>query len=125
MAARRKTVLVCDDDSQMADVLKATLDRLGYDSDVRTDCTESLKAFSDNPDAYDMAILDRSMPQMTGDELAHKLSSIRPGLPVVLLSGTGLVTEDEPLPAGVTEMHEKPLTRSDLSALLDRLIGRE
>ncbi len=125
MEARRKTILVCDDDAQIAQMLKITLNRLGYDADVHTDAAESLKVFMKDPRPYDLAILDRSMPGITGEELAVRLSSIRPDLPVVLLTGTEYAGPDRPPPKGVTEVHQKPLKRAELSALLDRLIPRE
>ncbi len=125
MEPRRKTVLVCDDDAQIAHVLKITLERLGYDSEVRTDASESLEVFAKDPHHYDLAILDRSMPGITGEELAGRISSIRPDMPVVLLTGTEWAEPDRQPPKGVTEVHQKPLKRAELSALLDRLIPRE
>lgn len=125
MVPRRKTILVCDDDAQMAHVLKITLDRLGYDCNVQTDASESLKAFTADPGRYDLAILDRSMPGITGEELAGRISTIRPDMPVVLLTGTKCPESGRTPPAGVTEVHQKPLKRAELSALLDRLIPRD
>jgi len=123
MPKTKKRILVCDDDKIVTDMLKSTLHCLGYDSDVRTDSYESLREFSENPFHYDMVILDRFMPHMTGEEMALKISSVRPNLPVVILTGTGLVTENEPKAAGVTEVHEKPLTRQELASLIGRLLG--
>ncbi len=125
MEPRRKTILVCDDDAQIAHLLKITLERLGYESDVQTDASESLEAFAADPGRYDLAILDRSMPGITGEELAGRISSIRPDMPVVLLTGRKCPESGRMPPAGVTEVHEKPLKRAELSALLDRLIPRE
>jgi CheY-like chemotaxis protein len=122
--SRRKTVLVCDDDAQIAHVLKITLERLGYDSDVRTDASESLTVFAEDPYHYDLAILDGSMPGMTGEELAGRIAAIRPEMPVVLLTGREYAEPGRPPPKGVTEVQWKPLKRAELSALLDRLIPR-
>jgi CheY-like chemotaxis protein len=37
--------------------------------------------------SFDLALLDYQMPHLTGSELAHKIKSVKPQSPIVLISG--------------------------------------
>ncbi len=59
------------------------------------------------------------MPKMTGNEVAARIRTIRPDIPVLYMSGYAepVLTENGTLPAGVTIV-EKPFTSREL---LDRV----
>ena len=67
--------------------LDAALERLGYKVTATTSCTEALKLFSENPDAFDLVITDHSMQEMTGMEFSREVLRMRPLMPVVLCTG--------------------------------------
>jgi FixJ family two-component response regulator len=63
-------------------------------------------------------VTDQAMPGMTGAELAEAARALRPGLPVLLATGTA------DLPPGVgagLPRLSKPYAQDDLAAALDRL----
>lgn len=80
-------ILLVDDEEPIARVLEAFLVGLGYDVTVKTDSTETLAAFVDDPERYDLVITDMTMPAMTGDELSKKIREIRPDVPIVICTG--------------------------------------
>ena len=82
-----ETILLVDDEKQIASIEKQMLERLGYHVDVRTSSIEALKAFRALPDKYDLVITDMTMPNMTGDQLAEKIMNIRPDIPILLCTG--------------------------------------
>ena len=40
-----------------------------------------------NPDAFDLIILDQTMPQLTGIELARHIIAVNPHVPMILYTG--------------------------------------
>jgi CheY-like chemotaxis protein len=63
------------------------LERLGHSVKGETQSLEALRAFSEEPDRFDLAILDNVMDGLTGLELAKRFRRMRPGFPVVLYTG--------------------------------------
>jgi two-component system cell cycle sensor histidine kinase/response regulator CckA len=66
------------------------------------------------------------MPELSGLELAQRISSVRQELPIVLLSGFAEGLSRAALQkAGVTRCLPKPLPLSQLGELLHGLLQRE
>ncbi len=82
-------VLIADDDHGVRRAAKRTLERAGFS--VHTVCNglEAVEAVNANPEAFDVALLDLTMPVMDGVETLAELRRIQPDLPVVLCSGYG------------------------------------
>jgi PAS domain S-box-containing protein len=80
-------VLIVDDDIDVADMLSIGLARVGYEVAVANDPIEALEAFTEDPNGWDIAVIDRMMPEMSGLELAQRLRSIRGDLRVILCTG--------------------------------------
>ena len=80
-------VFFIDDEPILVDLVKTMLAQLGYQVTGMSDPQEALEAFKENPDHYDIVITDLTMPGITGDRLAQKVSVIRPDVPILLCSG--------------------------------------
>jgi CheY-like chemotaxis protein len=81
----RKTVLLCVDDEPLGlEVRKVVLQRQGYDVLTATSGREALKIFASN--TIKAVILDYSMPEMNGGEVAAELKRLRPEVKILLLS---------------------------------------
>ena len=68
-----------------------------------------------------MVIADLAMPGLSGDELAARLLTLRPSLPVVLI--TGFIEPGDQaalLRAGVREVIHKPCTHIELADVVAR-----
>jgi YesN/AraC family two-component response regulator len=70
---------------------------------------------------FDLVLTDRSMPELSGDQLALEIKRIRPATPVVLLTGFGdlMVAEGE-MPPGVDLIISKPFNQASLREGLTR-----
>ena len=77
-------LLVVEDDSELLNLMKDTLEAFGYGVLATKDPLEAVRLLSSHPHSIDLMVTDFSMPGMTGLELAHQARSIRPDLPVVL-----------------------------------------
>ena len=81
----RKIVLLCVDDEPLGlEVRKVVLQRQGYDVLTATSGREALKVFAGNP--ITAVILDYSMPEMNGGQVAAELKRINPKVKILLLS---------------------------------------
>lgn len=118
-AASCGRVLVVDDEQLILSSTVRLLRRIGYDPVSCLEPGEALRRFSDDPEGYDAVVTDYQMPGMTGLELSTRLRAVRPGVPILMVSGS-LGTLD-PLSiesAGVRHVLSKPL---DVSAFMTSL----
>jgi len=60
---------------------------LGYEVIGETDAERALLLFEESPDEFHLLIVDHIMPKMVGIELAKKALTIRPDVPVSLVTG--------------------------------------
>lgn len=80
-------VMLVDDEDLVCRFLEILLESYGCKIHAFNDSTRALDNFRANPDAYDAVISDVLMPRLSGDQLAEEILSIKPGIPVVLISG--------------------------------------
>ena len=83
----KEKILFIDDEIAIVDTSKNILKKLGYSVTGVTNSPEALDIFLQNPDKYDMVITDQTMPGITGSQLARKVMSIRPDIPIILCTG--------------------------------------
>jgi len=82
-----KTVLIADDNADVADSLAAILEEAGAKVMVTYDGAHALEMFQKTP--ADIAILDIGMPFMNGLEVASRLSQAEPRPYLVAITGWG------------------------------------
>jgi hypothetical protein len=80
-------LLVVDDEPGLVRAWGRQLERLGYRVTAIDGARRALAAFEAKPDAFDAALLDRLMPEIDGIALAAEIHTIRPDLPILLMSG--------------------------------------
>jgi DNA-binding NarL/FixJ family response regulator len=72
---------------------------------------------------FDLVISDRGMPNMTGDQLAGELISIRPEIPVIIC--TGFCDENDEkrsMYLGVKGFLKKPVATGDLAEMVRKVL---
>jgi nitrogen-specific signal transduction histidine kinase/CheY-like chemotaxis protein len=82
-----ETLLLVEDDDGVRGLLARLLRRNGYRVVEAWSGEEGLAQFRERSSEIGLAISDIVMPGMEGPELATRLRTLRPGLPVVLISG--------------------------------------
>jgi DNA-binding NtrC family response regulator len=87
------TLLLVDDDDIVRQLLKTILERAGYSVLSAVDGPQAIQIAGSA--TFDMLITDFQMPNMNGFTLAEQITSRRPGLPVLVVSGAAM--EDLPL----------------------------
>jgi two-component system response regulator VanR len=77
-------VLVVEDEPFMAEAIRDGLRLEAIAADIACDGSAALELLSVN--AYDIAILDRDIPEPTGDEIATRIVASGSGMPVLMLT---------------------------------------
>ena len=111
-------LLVVDDSAEMRSSLAdAFLNPMGFEVLLAENGAEGMKrALADRPD---LIITDQVMPNMTGTQLAKKLISIRPDIPVILCSGfPENVDLEEVEKIGIKKFIMKPIGRDVIAKIV-------
>jgi PAS domain S-box-containing protein len=120
----RECILLVDDEAALVQVGRRMLQRLGYIVVARTSSIEALEAFRAQPDRFDLVLTDQTMPDLTGLDLAGKLLSIKPDIPIVLCTGfSETVTPAVAKAFGVRELLMKPLVLRELAEAIRRVLS--
>lgn len=85
MINREKTILIIDDEPDMIWVLESILNRKGFFTKKALNGQESLELIKTN--SFGLVFLDAKLPDIEGLELAKLIQEVKPGLPVVMISG--------------------------------------
>ena len=80
-------VMVVDDEETIRTLTCQFLQYGGYKCENFANGHEAWEALAAAPQEWDMLITDRTMPQMTGEQLISKVQSIRPDMPIILATG--------------------------------------
>jgi CheY-like chemotaxis protein len=87
-----KAALLCiDDDQAVLKCEKSFLEAFGYTVVTASSGPEGLKLAGLH--SFDVAIVDYSMPEMSGQEFAIAMRRLRPRAPIIMLSGAVDVPE--------------------------------
>ena len=81
------TVLLIEDEDAVRELATKMLVRLGFTVFVAQDGLDALDVFQRHKDLIRCVVSDLTMPRMNGWETLAALRKLRPGLPVVLVSG--------------------------------------
>ena len=115
--ARPLRILLVDDEPQVSLVMQEFLRGDGHTVETAGDGREGFEKFQVGK--YDIAVLDRAMPGMNGDQLAAAIKSIAPEVVVVLLTGFGaMMAAAGEKPAGVDYIVSKPITINEFRAAI-------
>src|SRR5262249_51799378 len=114
-------VLVVDDDAEMRTLLRRTLEFDGFQVTERDRGTHVLAALREVP--FDLIILDKEMPGMTGFDLLPLLRREFPDVPVLLVTAFGgSRVESSALRLGASSYLEKPFRLGQLRKAVDCLL---
>ena len=117
-------VLVVDDEKEMAALLARGLVGEGYEVDVASDGIGAITLASEQ--RFDLAVLDVTMPGMSGFELCRRLRDQVQGIGIILLTARDAIDDRvRGLDAGADDYLTKPFAFAELAARLRALRRRE
>jgi len=110
-------ILIVDDEQLLVTLLEKRLRKLGYRVTSSVSSTQASQLFAQDPNAFDLVISDVTMPHMRGDQLAESIRQIRPGQPVILLTGfSEAITSQRVAEVGAHTVLNKPVDTATLAA---------
>jgi len=119
-------ILIIDDDAGVRGVLKAMLERAGYDVSAAESGTEGLElAHSRRPD---LVLLDIEMPGMNGFDVCSlmKTDTALSSVPVIIMTGRPLAGVPAQVQAvGAVDLLTKPFERGSLLAKIGQQLSNQ
>lgn len=116
-------ILLVEDDTNLSLVLKDYLEMLGYETVLKKDGEEGLKAFKEED--FNLCILDVMMPRKDGFSLAQDIRIIDDNIPIIFLTAKAL-KEDKitGFKMGCDDYITKPFSTEELSLRIEAILKR-
>lgn len=118
-------VFLCEDDENLGPLLSEFLNTKGYQTDLFRDGQAGWEAFEQQPDHWNICVLDVMMPKMDGFELAQKIKSKNESLPIIFLTAKTLSEDvEQGFKLGADDYLKKPFNTAELTMRIDAVLRR-
>ncbi|WP_062013991.1 response regulator [Aureimonas sp. AU4] len=121
-APTRGKVLLVEDDPMIRALTVEWIEDAGFECQEAGSGEEALVSFA-GADGYRAAILDVTLPDLSGPDLALELRRRRPGFPVLFATGNLNLLPDGILDETATDVLSKPYSNRELRDALTTLLG--
>ncbi len=120
-------ILVAEDNPVNQRVIRGLLEHSGHTVHLARDGEEALAMLEAGEPAYQLAIVDMHMPQLSGPEVVKRWRFMEKGhLPVIMLTADARVEAQAACEAaGVDAFLTKPVNGRELAELIGRLAGQQ
>lgn len=121
--AKKGSILICDDEEIMREVLETILSSAGYRVDLAKTGEEALELYGQKP--YDLVLMDVSMPGMGGLTALEEMIKVDPEAVVLMI--TAFATFDTAISAwekGATGVIRKPFQNEQILAFVAKGIKK-
>ncbi len=116
-------VLYVDDEEMILPAALTILESLGYRATAVSDPHQALARIRSAPNDVDLLVTDLAMPGLSGIDLARAVRAIRADLPIVLVSGYSVESDEELAAAGISHRLAKPFDLAQMSEVLKALLA--
>ncbi len=120
----RPAILVIDDHHAIREVIRRALTAAGYDVLEWADPEAAVDYLARTDDTIALALVDGVMPQMLGPHVSAEIQRLRPGVPILLMSGHEAPMFSEIFDRPDHHYIAKPFVIRDLVARITRIIGQ-
>jgi DNA-binding NtrC family response regulator len=123
-----QSILILDDEFDIANVMKQGIVKLGFRVFAFTDPYLALEHFKINSELYGLVITDLRMPGMNGYEFIKKVKEIKPQVKVFFMTAFSIndIEFRRILPfVKIDEFIEKPVSLNKLVSLINKYINLE
>ncbi len=122
-ARGEERLLLIDDEAALRRSMARALTRLGYHVAVAENGAQGARMVQEDPEAYDLVILDMVMPEMGGAEAFHVIRQIRPDMRILVCSGYSADEErNELIRDGASGFLQKPFDTVTLTGAIREIL---
>jgi PAS domain S-box-containing protein len=115
-------ILVVDDEAVVRNIVGEYLKIDGHIVEAADSGHDGLEKFRNS--RFDLVLVDRAMPGMSGDQVAAVIKSTAPKVPVVMLTGFGsMMNAADEKPIGVDFIVGKPVTINTLRTAISKAVA--
>ena len=120
-----ETILIVEDDTAVRQLTNRILTNCGYRVFEAANGAEALAICERTAEPLDLMITDVVMPKIGGHELVERVSTLRPGLSILYISGypDGAILNQGGIAAG-TQFLQKPFTPQNLARRVRDILDR-
>ena len=116
-------ILLIDDEETIRSMASELLDQLGYQVTTAQNGSTGINLLKENPNSYDVILLDMVMPDKNGSEVFSVIQSLNDQIPVILMSGyTQDYDIDALIKSGASSFIQKPFRLKTLSEAIERVL---
>jgi PAS domain S-box-containing protein len=110
------TILLVEDEPDILKICKRMLESIGYRVLATSSPSDALRLVAEHGGVIELLLTDVVMPEMSGKELSNRISSVRPSIRTLFMSGySSSMVAEHGVFEGVNFIH-KPFTIKDLSS---------
>jgi len=121
-----ETILFLDDEEDLVNIGKLTLEGLGYTVTGVTNVEKALEFFRSSKESYDIVITDKNMPKMTGFGFARKIRSISPDIPILLCTGFKEKEDEEKFKdLRINAIITKPINKQEIAFAVRKVLDKK
>jgi two-component system cell cycle sensor histidine kinase/response regulator CckA len=121
-APNHGSILVIDDEEAVRVVARNMLERCGFTVYAAANGPAGLEMLPELASLHGV-VLDLTMPSMGGDTVARAIQKLRPGLPIVLMSGySAIEVARQYAGLGIASFLQKPFTLDTLEGALRDMV---
>jgi len=119
------TVLVIDDEPAVRRVIRAILERMGFEVLEASDGAVGVEVFEQQRERINLTLLDLTMPKLDGEETFRQLRLIEPDVRVLLMSGYNAQNvTSQFVGKGLAGFVQKPFRADELEAQVLAVLDR-
>ena len=119
MALNKESIMIVDDEIDIATFMKLSLQKCGFNVDSFTDPFLALEHLQINSKDYMIVISDIRMPGLNGFEFVRKIREVKPKIKVLLMTAFDINTtvfSEELLATKVNGFIQKPVSEKILNS---------
>jgi len=120
-----ETILLAEDEAALRTVIDIYLESLGYTVLTSGNGQEALEILRSNSQSIDLLITDVIMPGIGGPQLAKIAQEMRPGVPVIYISGYTDRALDRSTIGESVAFLQKPFTLGPLAMKIREILGNQ
>ena len=127
MSSAIRSIIVVDDEIELATLFKTFLRKEGYDTTSFSDPLIALEYFKDTFDKHSLIIADMRMPGMNGIELAKRIRQLNSKIKIFLMTAfdiSDLENNYDYKAARIDTIMQKPVHLSNLREIINTALKK-